>query len=170
MATAKKTNPAPKRYWLFKSEPTAYSIHDLEREPKQTTFWDGVRNYQARNLLRDDVHVGDRVFFYHSNCDPLAITGTAEVIAEGYPDHTAWDKKSGHYDPKSSPENPAWYMVDIRLLKVFPQPITRESLMDCKELKEMMLLKRGSRLSIQPVTAAEWKAIHTLAGVADAKM
>lgn len=163
-ATAK---PRKRQFWLFKSEPSAYSIQDLERDKKGITFWDGVRNYQARNFLRDDIHVGDGVLFYHSSEEPMAIVGTAVVMRAGYPDHTAFDEKSDHYDPKSSSEFPTWYMVDIRLVQVFPEPLTREMLQKVPVLTHMMLLRRGSRLSIQPVTAAEWRAVHALAGVDD---
>lgn len=162
---AKKKTASSRRYWLFKSEPEAYSIDDLAAEPNQTTFWDGVRNYQARNMLRDDVQVGDRVFFYHSNAKPMVIAGTCEVVRAGYPDHTAFEKSEKHYDPKSSPEEPTWYMVDIKLVHKFPEPVTREQLKEVPDLAEMTLLKRGSRLSIQPVTEQEWKTIHQLAGV-----
>lgn len=153
------------RYWLFKSEPNAYSISDLAEEKKQTTFWDGVRNYQARNFLRDDVQVGDGVFFYHSNAKPLAIVGTMRVVKAGYPDHTAFDKDDHHYDPKSDPENPTWYHVDVKLEQEFPEPVTRDMLKDDDETAGMMVLARGSRLSIQPVTPEEWAAVHRLAGV-----
>jgi predicted RNA-binding protein with PUA-like domain len=165
----KKTRPTASsvQYWLFKSEPDSYSIADLARDKKQSTYWDGVRNYQARNFLRDSVKLGDRVLFYHSSVEPMAIVGTAEIVKTGYPDHTAFDPKDHHYDPKSDPDHPTWYMVDIRLLQVFPQPLTRSELQACPGLENMLLLKRGSRLSIQPVTAAEWKAIHRLAGVSD---
>ena len=154
-----------RNYWLFKSEPEAYSIHDLTKERTKTTYWDGVRNYQARNFLRDSIQVGDRVLFYHSNSEPMSIVGTVEVVTAGYPDHTAFDPKNCHFDPKSDRHEPTWYMVDVRLIQVFPQPITRDELNACSALKQMMLLRRGSRLSIQPVTAAEWQAVHRLAGV-----
>ena len=154
-----------RQFWLFKSEPDVFSIDDLARAPKKTTYWDGVRNYQARNFLRDAVHNGDGVLFYHSNVDPLIVAGTATVVREGYPDHTAFDPKDPHYDPKSDPEKPAWYMVDIRFTQKFDPPLTREALQKAQELKGMVLLQRGSRLSIQPVTPAEWQAIHKLAGV-----
>lgn len=167
MGKASRTAGQNVQYWLFKSEPSAYSIADLAREPRRTTFWDGVRNYQARNFLRDTIQKGDRVFFYHSSDEPMAIVGTAEVVKTGYPDHTAFDAEDHHYDPKSDPDNPTWYMVDIRLLQEFPEPLTRAKLQESAALKDMMLLKRGSRLSIQPVTPAEWKAIHALAGVKD---
>src|SRR4029079_18307241 len=143
---------APRQYWLFKSEPDSFSIDDLARAKGRTTFWDGVRNYQARNLLRDTIEVGDGVFFYHSSTEPMAIVGTATVVKKGYPDHTAFDPKDPHYDPKSDPAEPTWYMVDIQLDKVFPEPLPRERLQAAAPLKDMMLLKRGSRLSIQPVT------------------
>lgn len=156
-----------RRYWLFKSEADCYSIDDLARERNQTTFWDGVRNYQARNFLRDDVQPGDRVFFYHSNQEPLAIVGTVEVVKAGYADHTAFDPQQQHYDPQSQPEAPTWYMVDVRLLQKFPEPVTRETLKEQKALANMVLLQRGSRLSIQPVTPEEWRIVHRLAGVQD---
>jgi predicted RNA-binding protein with PUA-like domain len=154
-----------RRFWLFKSEPEVFSIDDLARSPRQTTFWDGVRNYQARNMLRDDVQVGDGVLFYHSNAEPLAIVGVARVVRAGYPDDTAWDPKSAHPDPKSTPENPIWYMVDISLQTRFTQPVERSLLAGTKGLEKMVLLQRGSRLSIQPVTAAEWRTVLKLAGI-----
>lgn len=167
MATKKKSAPSTRQYWLFKSEPEAYSIADLAREPTKTTFWDGVRNYQARNLLRDTIRLGDRVFFYHSNADPMSIVGTAEVVKTGYPDHTAFDPKDHHFDPKSNPDEPTWFMVDVRLLQVFPKPVTRDDLKACADLHEMMVIRQGARLSIQPVTAAEWRTVHRLARVND---
>ena len=160
---AKKAAGKP-RYWLFKSEPTGYSIDDLANEKKQTTFWDGVRNYQARNMLRDDIQVGDKVLFYHSNAKPMAVVGTAEVVKAGYADHTAFDKKAKHYDEKSDSENPTWFMVDIKLIKKFEKPVTRDELKAEPKVADMVLLQRGSRLSIQPVTASEWKIVHKLAG------
>lgn len=156
-----------RNYWLFKSEPDAYSIDDLAKAPQRTTCWDGVRNYQARNLLRDEVRVGDRVLFYYSSADPMGIAGTMEVVKAGYPDHTAWDPGDPHYDPKSDPAAPTWYMVDVRLLQVFPRLVTRDELRNCRQTAGMLVLQRGSRLSIQPVTAAQWRAVHELAGVAD---
>lgn len=156
-----------RQYWLFKSEESCFSIRDLASQKKQTTFWDGVRNYQARNFLRDSVKLGDRVLFYHSNSDPLAIAGTAKVVRAAYPDHTAFEPSEQHYDPKSDPENPTWFMVDIQLLQKFPEPLLRTDMQKCAKLKNMVLLQRGSRLSIQPVTAAEWEEVHRLAGVKD---
>lgn len=167
MAAKKKSTSSARQYWLFKSEPEAYSIADLAREPTKTTFWDGVRNYQARNFLRDTIRLGDRVLFYHSNADPMAIVGTAEVVKTGYPDHTAFDPKDHHYDPKSNPDEPTWFMVDVRLLQVFPKPVTRDELKACADLSEMMVIRQGARLSIQPVTADEWRTVHQIAGVKD---
>ena len=145
------------RYWLFKSEPGAYSFDDLIQDGDAE--WDGVRNYQAKNLLRDDIKAGDGVLFYHSGTDPLAIVGTATVVRSGYPDHTALDPNSEHPDPKSSQENPIWYMVDIKAMERFVEPVTLESMRAVPQLCDMVLLKR-SRLSVQPVTAEEWEAIR----------
>ncbi len=153
------------RYWLFKSEPTTYSFANLMAEKGRRTHWDGVRNFQARNLLRDEIKTGDGVLFYHSSTQPMAIVGIAKVVKNGYPDHTAFDPKDKHYDPKSDPENPSWYMVDIAGVKALPEPLTRDRLKDSKALAKMMLLRRGARLSVQPVTAAEWRAVMKLAGV-----
>jgi len=148
------------RYWLMKSEPGAYSIDDLKREGQ--TFWDGVRNYQARNLMRDEMKVGDRVLFYHSNATPPGVAGLARVVREGYPDHTARDPHDAHYDPKASHENPRWHMVDIEFEEKFPQILGLGQLREVKELQEMVLLNR-SRLSVQPVRPAEFKTIVKLA-------
>lgn len=161
---AKSQAGGQRKYWLMKSEPDCYPISALVAERNQTTFWDGVRNYQARNFLRDSIKNGDGVLFYHSNTDPLAIVGTAEVVREGYPDHTAFDPECDHYDPKSSPDNPTWYMVDIRLSQVFDTAVTRAQLLAEPRLADMMVLQRGSRLSVQPVTAEEWEIVHELAG------
>jgi predicted RNA-binding protein with PUA-like domain len=152
---------AKKQYWLFKSEPESFSIQDLEKAPKKTVFWDGVRNYQARNSLRDLVKVGDGVLFYHSNADPAAVVGTAEVVKAGYPDHTAFDKKDHHYDPKSDQKNPTWYMVDVMHTETFARPVTLPELKNERALKDMVLLA-NSRLSIQPVTEQEWNHINKL--------
>jgi len=153
------------RYWLFKSEPSAFSIDHLAKSPKQTAPWDGVRNYQARNSLRDDVRIGDRIFFYHSSEEPLGIFGTMEAVATGYPDPTQFDPYSKYYDPKSTKDSPRWYLVDVKLIRKFPTPVLRDDLADDDTTAGMQVLKRGMRLSIQPVTAAEWKAVHRLAGV-----
>jgi predicted RNA-binding protein with PUA-like domain len=152
-----------KRYWLLKSEPSAFSIEDLEVAPGKTTCWDGVRNYQARNFLRDSMKVGDQVFYYHSNSEPSGIVGIAEVVKEGYPDSTAFDPKDKHYDEKSDRKKPTWYMVDIKHVKTFKQPLSLAHLREIPALKNMALLQKGSRLSVQPVTETEWKAILELA-------
>ena len=153
------------KYWLLKSEPESFSIQDLQKAPNQTAFWDGVRNYQARNFLRDEIKPGDRVLFYHSNADPPAIVGTAKVVKEGYPDHTAWDKKSHHFDEGSTKENPRWYMVDIQLDQIFAKPLGLDELKKIKSLAKMELLRKGSRLSVQPVTADEFEVVLELAGL-----
>lgn len=150
------------RYWLFKSEPSEFSIEDLAASKGRTTCWDGVRNYQARNLLRDDIQIGDGVLFYHSSTDPTAIVGVCEVTKAGYPDHTQFDPKSHHFDETAKKEDPRWYMVDIRLVEKLARPIPLETLKGIPELSGMVLLQRGSRLSVQPVTAAEWKVIRKL--------
>jgi predicted RNA-binding protein with PUA-like domain len=152
----------PQRYWLFKSEPGSYSFDDLSRDGR--THWDGVRNYQARNLLRDDIQIGDGVLFYHSNSKPMAIAGIAKVTKAGYPDDSAFDPASDYYDPKSRPDDPTWYMVDIAPVGPMREPLTREQLKAQKALAEMLLLQRGSRLSVQPVTKKEWDAILVLGG------
>jgi predicted RNA-binding protein with PUA-like domain len=149
------------RYWLFKSEPGAYSIQDLQRDG--STFWDGVRNYQARNTLRDDIREGDRVLFYHSNAAPPAIVGTAAVTRSGYPDHTQFEQGHRKFDPKATEDNPRWYMVDIAFDRVFDEPLPLEKLRDVAALKDMELLRKGSRLSVQPVRKKEWDAIMKLA-------
>lgn len=153
----------PPRYWLVKSEPEAFAIDDLARAPRQTTCWDGVRNYQARNYMRDQMQVDDRVLFYHSSTSPPAVVGTARVVRAAYPDHTAWDPRSDHFDPKASPENPIWMMVDIQLDKVLARSVPIDELRAQKALQGMELLRRGSRLSVQPVTAAEFRTIVALA-------
>lgn len=151
------------KYWLFKTEPNDFSILDLADAPRQTTFWDGVRNYQARNFLRDDIKPGDRVLLYHSNADPSAIVGVAMVVKEGYPDHTALDPHDSHYDSKSTADNPRWYMVDIQLEQIFPSPLPLGELRNVRGLAEMELLRKGSRLSVQPVRPAEFKTVLKLA-------
>jgi predicted RNA-binding protein with PUA-like domain len=153
------------KFWLVKSEPDSFSIQDLAKAKNQTTCWDGVRNYQARNFLRDEMKLGDRVLFYHSSTDPPAIVGTAQIVRESYPDPTAWDKNDHHYDPGSTPDKPRWFMVDLQLDQIFKQPLTLESLRDVAALKEMELLRKGSRLSVQPVRKAEFDAVLKLAGV-----
>ncbi|HXE59238.1 MAG TPA: EVE domain-containing protein [Gemmatimonadaceae bacterium] len=150
------------RRWLVKSEPNAFSWQDLWTAPRRTTCWDGVRNFQARNFLRDDMQVGDPVFFYHSSADPTAIMGICEVVRAGYPDDTAFDKKSGHFDPKSDPEKPTWYMIDLRAVRPLAHPATLARLREERGLSKMVLLQRGSRLSVQPVTDEEWDIIERI--------
>ena len=151
------------RCWLVKSEPTAFSFDDLVQSKHATNHWDGVRNYQARNYMRA-MRVGDEVFFYHSNCDPPAVVGTAEVLREAYPDHTQFDPANLHYDPKATRDKPIWDMVDIRALKAFRSPVPLDVLRKVPGLKHMVLLRRGSRLSVQPVTPREWDIIVKLGG------
>jgi len=151
-------------YWLMKSEPTAFGIDDLKDMPNQTEHWDGVRNYQARNMMRDQMHIGDQVFFYHSNCKVPGIVGLMEVVREGYPDHTAFDPQSKYFDPKSDPEKPRWIMVDIKYTRHTSRVISLAELKDCEPLENMQLVRKGNRLSIMPVTAAEWTMILQLEG------
>lgn len=146
-------------YWLMKSEPDCFSIDDLQQAKNQTSCWDGVRNYQARNFMRDQMRVGDQVFFYHSNCNPPGIVGIAEVVREAYPDHTAFDPNSEHPDLSSNAENPRWFMVDIRFVKKFKALISLESLKHHEALANMPLLRKGNRLSVMPVSANEWAFI-----------
>jgi len=149
-------------YWLIKSEPRVFSIDDLANAPGQTTCWDGVRNYQARNFMRT-MAVGDRVLFYHSSAEPPAVVGIAEVVRTAYPDETQFDKTSHHYDPGSIPSAPRWDMVDIRYRQTFRTSLSLDRLRHEPKLKNMVLLRKGSRLSIQPVTKAEWAVVLKLA-------
>jgi predicted RNA-binding protein with PUA-like domain len=151
-------------FWLVKTEPESFSIQDLAEAPRQTTCWSGVRNYQARNFMRDGMKIGDRVLVYHSSTDLPAVVGVAKVVREAYPDHTAWDKKDDHFDPASTPASPRWFMVDIQLEQIFKQPLPLEKLRGVAALKNMELLRRGSRLSVQPVRKGEFEAILKLAG------
>ena len=151
-------------YWLMKSEPDEFSITDLKNKPSQTEHWDGVRNYQARNFMRDKMKINDRVLFYHSGVKP-SVVGTARIVKTGYPDFTAWDPKNKHFDPKSTPENPIWYMVDIRFVSQFAEPIPLARLRTVPGLENMMLLRKGMRLSIQPVTAKEFDIIVGMGSV-----
>ncbi len=157
--------PRNKNYWLFKSEPNVFSIQDLAESPDQTTCWEGVRNYQVRNMLRDEIRTGDGVLFYHSRVQPMCIAGTCRVVRSGYPDHYAFDPEHRYFDPNSDPDAPRWYMVDVKLVRIFDVPVTREMLRNCPGTQSMRVLARGCRLSITPVTADEWKAVHRLAGV-----
>ena len=151
-----------RRYWLVKSEPDVFSFADLWRAPERTTCWDGIRNFAARNFLRDGMKRGDRVFFYHSMTDPQAIVGVCEVVREGYPDDTAFDAAHDGYDAKSDPASPLWYMVDLRAVKPLRRPVTLAEIKGRPELADMALLRVG-RLSVSPVTAAEWATIVAMA-------
>jgi predicted RNA-binding protein with PUA-like domain len=148
-------------YWLFKSEPGSYSIDHLKKDGR--TFWNGIRNYQARNLLRDEVREGDRVLFYHSNTEPPGVAGTAVVVRAGYPDPTALDPASRYFDPKASEDDPRWFMVDIEFEKKFPTYVPLGTLKDTAGLEDMVVTTK-SRLSVQPVTAAEFRIVETLGG------
>jgi predicted RNA-binding protein with PUA-like domain len=149
-------------YWLMKSEPSTYSIDDLLKAPKSTDHWEGVRNYQARNFMRDTMRKGDQAFFYHSNCETPGIVGIMTIIHEAHPDFTAWDPDSKYYDPKSTPENPRWFMVSVRCTEKFKHIIPLALLKSYPLLKKMILLKPGNRLSIMPITSQEWQFILTL--------
>lgn len=151
-------------HWLIKSEPDTFGVDDLAKSPRKTTHWDGVRNFQARNFLRDQMHRGDLAFFYHSSCAVPAIVGLVKVVKAGYPDHTAFDRKDQHYDADSDPKNPRWYMVDVQLQRKLQRPITLETLRAHADdaLRGLALLKRGNRLSITPVSDAHWDFILSL--------
>ena len=148
----------------MKSEPSVFGIDDLAAAPKRTSCWDGVRNYQVRNMLRDEFAVGDLAFFYHSSCEVPGIAGIVEVTKQGYPDHTAFDRKHPHHDPASTPDNPRWYMVDVRLKQRFSRVITLDELRvhAAGKLRDLLILRRGNRLSITPVDGAHWKFINSL--------
>ena len=150
------------RYWLMKSEPDTFSLDHLAAMPQRTTMWDGVRNYQARNMLRDDMQRGDLAFFYHSNCAEPGIVGIVEVVRAGYPDPSAFNPESPYFDPKSDPDQPRWYVVDVRLKQRLKRTITLGELKVAPELAGMALVRRGNRLSVLPVTAAEWEFILDL--------
>jgi predicted RNA-binding protein with PUA-like domain len=151
-------------YWLMKSEPDVFGIDDLATSPRRTTHWDGVRNYQARNFLRDAMRVGDLAFFYHSSCAEPAIVGVMKVVRAGYPDHTAFATDDKHFDPDSDPAKPRWYMVDVQLQRKLERPVTLATLRKHEKgrLKGLALLQRGNRLSVTPVSAAHWKCILAL--------
>jgi len=150
------------KYWLMKTEPGCFSIDDLAALPAQTTSWDGVRNYQARNFMRDEMDIGDQVLFYHSVTNP-SVAGVAKVVRESYPDHTAWDPQDRHFDPRSTQEKPLWFMVDIQFVEKFATPVTLAALRGIKGLEKMELLKKGSRLSVMPVTREEFEIICDMA-------
>lgn len=153
------------QYWLMKSEPDVFSFEDLKKAPKKTTQWEGVRNYQARNFMRDQMKKGDTVLYYHSNCPEPGIVGLAEISKEAYPDYFAWDKKSEYYDPKSTEENSRWLMVDVRYKKAFKNPVLLQDMRKMAALKNMQVLKPFNRLSITPVTKKEFDAIVKKGGL-----
>lgn len=150
------------QYWLMKSEPDTFGIDDLCRRPEQTEHWDGVRNYQARNMMRDQMKRGDQVFFYHSNCPEPGIVGIMEVVREGYPDFLAFDPDDPHFDPGSTADKPRWFMVDVKYIKHLPRAISLRELKEKAELADLALVRRGNRLSIMPVTEAQWEFILSL--------
>ncbi|MGB9430007.1 MAG: EVE domain-containing protein [Gammaproteobacteria bacterium] len=150
-------------YWLMKSEPGSFGIDDLAKAPRKTTHWDGVRNFQVRNMLRDQLRKGDLAFFYHSSCAVPGIVGTMKVSRAGYPDSTAFEPENHHFDPRSSPANPIWYCVDVTLVKRFKRPVTLSELHRHSALKNMLILRRGNRLSVTPVTAKHWQYVIKLA-------
>ncbi|MDH4274635.1 MAG: EVE domain-containing protein [Gammaproteobacteria bacterium] len=147
------------QYWLLKSEPEMFGIDDLQRRPQQIEHWDGVRNYQARNFLRDQMQVGDLAFFYHSNCSPPAIVGVIRIVRAGYPDHTAWQLNHEHFDGKSTPEKPRWFMVDVQYVRHLQRPIALAELKSDPRLHDMPLLQKGGRLSVMPVREEHWNHI-----------
>ena len=149
-------------YWLMKSEPDVFSIQDLKCADQQTTCWEGVRNYQARNFLRDRVKLGDGVLFYHSNLEPVGIAGEAVVVREGYPDDTAFDRADIHFDPKSDPLRPTWYRVDVKFVRSCREVISLSRLRELPSLRNMLVLRRGMRLSVQPLARREWETIWGL--------
>lgn len=152
------------QYWLLKSEPDSFSIDALAAAPRKTTGWDGVRNYQARNFIRDAIQVGDEAFFYHSSCEVPGIVGIVSVVKPAYPDATQFDRKHHHYDPDSKPDAPRWYLMDVKLRRKLKRIITLDELRQHhgKALKDLAILKRGNRLSVTPVTKAEWDFIMSL--------
>lgn len=153
-------------YWLFKSEPSCFSFDDLKECKDQTEPWDGVRNYQARNFMRDAMKIGDKGIFYHSNCKPAPhAIGTVTIVKEGYPDYTAWDPNSEHPDEKSTPENPRWYMVDVKLESEFVRPIELKEMREISELADMKLLARGCRLSVMPIEKKHFDLLCQMGGV-----
>ncbi len=155
--------PTAKKYWLMKSEPNCFSIDDLAKEKNKTTCWDGVRNYQARNFMRDDMKKGDEVLFYHSNAKPPCVAGVAKIVKESYPDFTAFDPKNKHFDPKSKQAEPRWFMVDIKLVKKLKRAVPLDELRTIKSLDGMVLLQKGSRLSVQPVTKKQFETVLKVA-------
>ena len=149
-------------YWLAKTEPNTYSWDDLKNEPGKSTSWEGIRNYRVRNLIRDEIKLGDFVFIYHSVVQPMSIMGIAKIVREAYPDHFAFNTQHKYYDPKSNPDNPAWLMFDVQAVQEFDKPVAMEELKSHSALRDMALLKKGNRMSVQRVTEKEWKYIVSL--------
>lgn len=152
------------QYWLFKSEPDVFGIDHLASRPNQTEPWDGVRNYQARNFLRDEVKVGDQVFFYHSSCKEVGIAGIAEVVKAAYPDASQFNPESKYYDPKATPEKPRWFSVDVKYVSKFARVLSLSRIKDCPQITELGIVKKGHRLSVMPVTDNEWQVLLDLGG------
>ncbi|MCG6898493.1 MAG: EVE domain-containing protein [Gammaproteobacteria bacterium] len=150
------------KYWLMKSEPDVFGIADLEGCPGKTEPWDGVRNYQVRNMMRDEMKKGDLAFFYHSNCKQPGIAGIMKIVREGYPDHTAFDSKEKYFDPKSDSQNPRWYMVDVQHVRTLKRIITLNELKSHRELSDLPLVRRGNRLSVMPISKTHWNFILSL--------
>lgn len=159
--------PEDRHYWLLKTEPSCFSFADLQARPDGIEHWDGVRNFQARNLLRDAIRPGDGVLIYHSSIAEPAIVGVARVVQGGYPDHTALDPASEHFDPRASAARPIWYMVDVQAVAALPHPLTRSELAAHPLLRGMAVLKKGNRLSVQGVTAEEWRAVLAAGGLSE---
>ena len=153
-----------KKYWLFKTEPESFSIDDLKRSEGQTTYWDGVRNYQARNFIRDEMKPGDEVLFYHSNTEPNVVVGTCKIVKEGYPDFTQFDPDNKHYFPASKRDNPPWFMVDIKFVMKFKKPVSLKDIKENTKLKNMRLIQRGNRLSVMPIEKEEFDEIVKMGG------
>ncbi|MDH3900406.1 MAG: EVE domain-containing protein [Gammaproteobacteria bacterium] len=149
-------------YWLMKSEPDVYGINDLKNAAGKTDTWDGVRNYQVRNMMRDDMKKGDLAFFYHSNCKTPGIAGIMKINRVGYPDYTAFDPKEKYFDPKSDPDNPRWYMVDVRFVRKLKRVVTLTELKEQPDLADLPLVRRGNRLSVMPVSKQQWDYILSL--------
>lgn len=150
-------------YWLMKSEPVSFSIDTLQALPKKTTPWDGVRNYQARNMMKDEMHVGDLAFFYHSNCKVPGIVGITQISSKAYPDPTQFNPESDYFDPKATPDKPIWWLVDVTFKQKFKSIISLDALKNQPTLSDLWILRRGNRLSITPITHAQWQTIVALA-------
>jgi predicted RNA-binding protein with PUA-like domain len=168
-AAKKPATKAPRkageaRHWLVKTEPDVFSFDDLLSAKDRTTHWDGVRNYQARNTLRDEMKLGDLVLVYHSNAEPPGAVGVAQVVREGYPDHTQFDPADGHFDPEADPASPRWYMVDLQAVAPLARLVPLPELRDAKGLQKMVLLQKGSRLSVQPVAKEEFELVVRMGG------